>query len=88
MTDKPNTAMADAFFGIFGLRRIEMRKRDGEKDLAYLLLETPDSESDRDATINELEIISNHWVRRAMIAELGADVIKLNERIAKLVEEN
>ena len=83
-----NTAMADAFFGIFGLRRKVMRKRDGEEDIAYLLLGPPDSGSDKDATINELEIVSNHWVRRAMIAELGADVIKLNKRIAELVEEN
>ena len=30
-----NIAMADAFFGIFGLRRKTMKKRDAEKDLKY-----------------------------------------------------
>ena len=31
-----NTAMADAFFGIFGLRRIEMVKRDVGEDLGWI----------------------------------------------------
>jgi len=74
MTDKPNTAMADAFFGIFGLRRIEMKKRNAENDVSYVNTELGDDLSLEGAReiIHKLEKIARHWIPRAVKAEKKA----------------
>ena len=70
MTDKLNIAMADAFFGIFGLRRIEMAKRDAKDDLEYMtgslkgagiIVRLPNTEH-----------LARHWIERAVTAERKA----------------